>query len=82
MIGLFVKSRAQRQQAEAYRRMALRAMAAQDDAADRAIAEAPYRWALVPPPIERRCGKWFAIIEAGVSVPKVEKRPVERIDPR
>lgn len=58
----------------AYREIRRQAIEAQIDATDRALAEAPYRWGLYQPPIEKRGGKWFAIIEGGPAVPVVRKR--------
>lgn len=74
MFGGFAASRAQKQAAEAYRRMALRAMAAQEDAADRALAEMPYLGWVYPPPIEKINGKWYAIREGRPSVPRVPRK--------
>lgn len=51
-----------------------RALEARRDACERAVVEMPYSGLVIRPPIEKRGGKWFAIIEAGPSVPKVEKR--------
>ncbi len=74
MLGSFFAARAQAKDARAYLEMQRRAISAQIDATDRALAEAPYRWSLYQPPIEKRGGKWFAIIEGGPAVPVVRKR--------
>ncbi len=74
-LGSFFAARVQARDARrAYQEMQRRAFEAQNDAADRAIAEAPYRWRLYQPPLEKRGGKWFAIIEGGPAVPVVRKR--------
>ena len=73
MIGICSALNQQRSQAQAYRAMCQAAMAAQEDAADRALVQTPYIGRLVQPEIMRHGGQWFAIIEAGRSVPKVNE---------
>ena len=74
MMGTWFQARAERRAAEAYCRMARAAAHNQIEATARAEVSRHYMFAIDPPPIEKRGGKWFAIMETGASVPKVEKR--------
>ncbi len=73
MIGALFMSRQQRIAAEAYQQLCREAISNQIEATERAKVARYYMWDLNPPPIEKRGGVWFAIIESGPSVPKVAK---------
>ena len=77
MIGFFsarAAVKAQRQEAEADYVQAGNAARRRIEALDRACLQLTYLGKAMQPTIEKRGQYWFAIIEAGPSVPKVEKR--------
>lgn len=79
MMGIFAAraaAKAQRQQAEAYRKIARAAMLAQDDACARAelARDYGYNFPSSEPPMQKVGGVWMIEVDGGPCVPTVNRK--------